>query len=226
MKEIVIPGEVDLASEGSIYFEHIEQLQPEGQERLLRLILEGKVARSGDGNMEDSIDVRVMCSSTTDLTRMMEDGKIKKELWQHLSQAQLLVPPLRDRKEDILSLVDKFVQKYCETHHKPVRQISQEAKELLYAYDWPGNIREVENVIERAVLLARGDEIQPENLLINIVRLREQDAGLKLLSLEAMEKQHIGRVLEYTNWNKTRASQILGINRKTLLEKRKKYNLK
>ncbi|MFQ6102768.1 MAG: sigma-54-dependent transcriptional regulator [Candidatus Glassbacteria bacterium] len=226
IREVVVPGEVDLANEGSIYFEHIEQLQPESQKRLLRLMLEGKIDRAGDGSIIDTLDVRVICSSSVDLTRRMEEGKFKTDLWQHLMQAPIMVPPLRDRKEDILSLVTTFINKWSENHHKPVKQISQEALELLYAYHWPGNIRELENVVERAVLLAKGEEIEPDNLLINIVRLREQDAGLRLLSLEAMEKQHIARVLEYTNWNKTRASQILGINRKTLLEKRKKFNLK
>jgi DNA-binding NtrC family response regulator len=136
-----------------------------------------------------------------------------------------VIPPLRDRKEDVPRLVDKYVRKWSETHHRSVIKVSQDALDLLLAYHWPGNIRELENVVQRAVLLAKGDEIEPENLLINIIKLRDQDTGLRLLSLEEIEKQHIARVLEFTAWNKTRASQILGINRKTLLEKRKRYGL-
>lgn len=226
VREIVVPGEVDLASGGTVYFVHVDQLQEEGQARLLKLITEGKVSRGGNGAIEEPLDVRVICSSMNDLARLTEQGKFKEELRHHLMQTTIVVPPLRDRKEDVPGLVDKYVKKWSESHHKSVRKISQDALDLLLAYHWPGNIRELENVVQRAVLLARGEEIESDNLLINIIKIPSyQDTGIKLLSLEEIEKQHIARVLEFTAWNKTRASQILGINRKTLLEKRKKYGL-
>ncbi len=225
MRVVVVPGEVDLASEGTVYFEHVDQLQGEGQTRLLSLINSGKVPRGGEDDIEDPIDVRVVCSSRSDLTRLSTEGKFSEDLAQHLLQTTLMIPPLRDRKEDILTLAKTFIEKHSENYHKPVKQISQRAFELLYAYHWPGNIRELDHVMERAVLLAKGEEIEPENLQIKIVQMREQDSGITRLSLEEVEKEHIRTVLEFTNWNKTKAAQILGINRKTLLEKRKKYEL-
>jgi DNA-binding NtrC family response regulator len=225
VREVVVPGEVDLASGGTVYFVHVDQLQEECQARLLKLLKEGKVPRGGEGAYEELLDVRVICSSMNDLARLAEQGKFIEELRNHLMQTTIVVPPLRDRKEDVSGLVGKYVKKWSETHRRPVKRVSHDALDLLLAYHWPGNIRELENVVQRAVLLAKSEEIEPENLLINIIKVRDQDPGLKFLSLEEIEKQHIGRVLEFTAWNKTRASQILGINRKTLLEKRKKYGL-
>jgi DNA-binding NtrC family response regulator len=142
MREVVVPGEVDLANEGAIYFEHVELLQPESQSRLHRLMVEGMVDRGDDGSVDDTLDLRIICSSTVDLGLLMEEGKFKVELRQHLIQSPIMVPPLRDRKEDILPLVTTFIKKWSDIHHKAVKQISQEALELLYAYHWPGNIRE------------------------------------------------------------------------------------
>jgi len=174
---------------------------------------------------EEEIDVRILCASTEDLGILVKEERFRQDLYFQLSVLPIYIPPLRDRKEDILPLANKYIVHWNEEHNRDVRNISQDALDLLRAYHWPGNNRELENVIERAVLLARKDVIEPDNLLINIITLREGDPGLKQLSLDVMEKEHITRVLEYTNWNKTRAARILGINRKTLLEKRKKYNI-
>jgi DNA-binding NtrC family response regulator len=221
-RDAIVPGEIDLARMGTLYLENIEDLSLESQATLFNYIEHGALNREG---MDEEIDVRIICSSTRDLGILVGDNKFKQDLYFQLSVLPIFVPALRDRKEDILPLVNKYIVRWDEEHNRDVKSISQDALDLLRAYHWPGNHRELENVVERAVLLARKDIVEPDNLLINIVRLREGDPGLKQLSLDVMEKEHIARVLEYTNWNKTKASKILGINRKTLLEKRKKYNI-
>ncbi len=221
-RETIVPGEIDLARGGTLYLENVEDLSLESQSTLFNYIEQGALNREG---MDEEIDVRIICSSTKDLGTLVRDNRFKQDLYYQLSVLPIFIPALRDRKEDILPLVNRYIDRWDKEHNRDVRSINQDALDLLRAYHWPGNHRELENVVERAVLLARKDVIEPDNLLINIVKLREDDPGLKQLSLEVMEKAHIARVLEYTNWNKTRASKILGINRKTLLEKRKKYNI-
>jgi DNA-binding NtrC family response regulator len=221
-RDSITPGEIDLAQSGSLFLENIEDLSVESQATLFEYIEKGVLPRNG---AEEEIDVRIICSSTRDLGVLVQEEKFRQDLYYQLSVLPIFIPPLRDRKEDILPLANKYIVHWNEEHNREVRSISQDALDLLRAYHWPGNNRELENVIERAVLLARKDVIEPDNLLINIVDLRDGDPGLKQLSLDVMEKEHITRVLEYTNWNKTKAARILGINRKTLLEKRKKYNI-
>jgi DNA-binding NtrC family response regulator len=218
----IIPGEIDLARGGTLFIENVEDLSSEAQATLFHYIEQGILRRAG---VEDEIDVRIICTSIRDLSSLVSQEKFREDLYYQLSVLPIYIPPLRNRKEDILPLVNKFIVRWNEEHNRNVKSVSQDALDLLMAYHWPGNNRELENVVERAVLLAREDLIEPENLLINIVSLREDDPGLKELSLELVEKEHIERVLEYTNYNKTKASKILGINRKTLLEKRKKYNI-
>ncbi len=222
-RNAIMPGEIDLARGGTLFLENIEDLSLNAQTTLFNYIEQGSLSREG---VEEEIDARIICSTTRDLGLLVKEEKFRQDLYFQLSVLPIFIPPLRDRKEDILALVNKYIVGWNEEHNRDVKNISQEALELLRAYHWPGNHRELENVIERAVLLANKDLIEPENLLINIVSLREDDPGIKQLSLEEIEKEHIARILEFTNWNKTKASKILGINRKTLLEKRKKYNIK
>ena len=221
-RETIMPGEIDLARNGTLFLENIEDLALEAQSTLFDYIEKGTLKRGGG---EEEIDVRIICSSTRDIALQVKEEKFRQDLYFQLSILPIFIPPLRDRKEDILPLVNKYIARWNEEHNRNVKSIDQDALDLLRAYHWPGNNRELENVVERAVLLARKEVIEPDNLLINIVSLREDDPGLKRLSLDRVEKEHIARVLEYTNWNKTKASKILGINRKTLLEKRKKYNI-
>jgi len=221
-RETIMPGEIDLARNGTLFLENIEDLSLEAQSTLFDYIEKGTLKRGGG---EEEIDVRIICFSTRDIALQVKEEKFRQDLYFQLSVLPIFIPPLRDRKEDILPLVNKYIARWNEEHNRNVKSIDQDALDLLRAYHWPGNNRELENVVERAVLLARKEVIEPDNLLINIVSLREDDPGLKRLSLDMVEKEHIARVLEYTNWNKTKASKILGINRKTLLEKRKKYNI-
>jgi DNA-binding NtrC family response regulator len=221
-RDTITPGEIDLARNGTLFLENVEDLSLESQLTLFNYIETGRLKRNGS---EEEIDVRIICSSTRDIGILVKEEKFRQDLYYQLSVLPIYIPPLRDRKEDILALANKYIIHWNEEHNREVKSINQDTLDLLRAYHWPGNHRELENVIERAVLLAQKDVIEPENLLINIVRLREGDPGLKQLSLDVMEKEHITRVLEYTNWNKTKAAKILGINRKTLLEKRKKYNI-
>jgi DNA-binding NtrC family response regulator len=222
-RDSIIPGEIDLARGGTLYLENIEDLSLQAQTTLFNYIEQGSLNREG---VDEEIDVRIICSSTRDLGIQVDQEKFRQDLYYHLSVLPIFIPALRNRKEDILPLVNKYIIRWNEEHNRDVKNVSQDALDLLRAYHWPGNHRELENVVERAVLLARKDVIEPDNLLINIISLREGDPGLKHLSLDEIEKEHIARILEYTNWNKTKASKILGINRKTLLEKRKKYNIK
>jgi transcriptional regulator with PAS, ATPase and Fis domain len=196
------------------------------QAKLLR-VLEDQVIRRVGGVRDIQVDVRVIAASNRDLERAVRETHFRQDLYYRLAIISIFIPPLRERKEDLPPLVEFFIDHYNRKFRKSVRGISEDARRLLLNYDWPGNVRELKNAIERALLFAKGDEITAKDLPES-VRAPAADAGSAgagLRSLEEIERDVIQQTLEATRYKIARSAEILGISRKTLLEKRKKYGL-
>jgi two-component system, NtrC family, response regulator HydG len=172
----------------------------------------------------------VIAATNKDLTKEVKEGRFREDLYYRLNVVPITMPPLRERKEDIPPLADHFLTVYREKNRKPLKAISGKALDLLVRYDWPGNIRELENCIERAVIMAKEEMITPVDFPPHIQRLsREGDKeGSAIpygMSLAEMEKELIVKTLAETGGNRTRAAGVLGINRRTLQNKLKEYGL-
>ena len=193
------------------------------QAKLLR-VLQDKVVRRVGSTQQAKVDVRVITASNSDLAEEVKQHRFRGDLFYRLNVIQIQLPPLRGRTEDILALAHHFLKKYQEQNGKPVMRFSESALALLVRHSWPGNVRELENAIERAVILARGEQILPEDFPSTITGGRDDYSTLEKaleqqLSLEELERHYISRVLEQTGGNKYRAAQILEIDRKTLYRK-------
>ncbi len=219
-------GLFELASGGTIFLDEIGDMNQYLQSKLLRVLETQSFMRVG-GSREIHVDLRFIAASNKNLAEMVSEGKFRKDLYYRLKVMVLDIPPLRERKEDILLLVNLYIEESNKELGKNMKGISEDAKTLLLNYSWPGNVRELKNVIERAMILSTTEVISPETLPIE---LREHQAlpeagsaNLTETSLEAMEKRHISQVLSMLSGNKSKAARTLGISRSTLREKLKKY---
>ncbi len=222
-------GIVEAAENGTLLLDEIGELPVELQPKLLRFMDSGEFRRVG-GNKTYTADVRVIASTNRDLSEMVAGGKFREDLFYRLNVINLAVPPLRVRMDDLPELVELFVKRYSAKLVKDVKGVRPEALACLKRYHWPGNVRELENVIERAVILCDTDHIETEDIskyMEHTVKAGNDTYGEPQtgLQLEEMEKNHIEKVLRETGGNQTKASGILGINRKTLYLKLKKYGL-
>lgn len=220
-------GRFEVANGGTIFLDEISHISLNIQAKLLRVIQEREVTRIGSSKFI-KVDVRILAATNEDLTQCVQQGKFREDLFYRLSVVPIHLPPLRERKEDIPSLVDHFLMKYNKRAKKQISSINHDVLKALMEYDWPGNIRELENTIERAVVLSKNDEIAPEDLVyhgISSVSSFLNPMGGKYRSLEEIEKEYIRAVLQAHQWNKSHSANILGIDRKTLLSKIKKYGL-
>ena len=239
-------GLFEVADQGTIFFDEISTVSPETQAKLLRVIQEREFMRLG-GTDTIKVDVRILAASNEDLTKLVREGRFREDLFHRLNVISLHLPPLRDRKEDIPLLIDRFLKQYCEENAKPPRRFTVGAMKLLIDYDWPGNVRELENVVERAVVLAN-QELIDGDLLPETVRSREivrgvrlqlaefmpalsGDPGAKVSSpslfeiLEEVERRIIVDMLERTNWNQTEASERFQVPLSTLNQKIKRLGI-
>jgi DNA-binding NtrC family response regulator len=192
------------------------------QAKLLRFLDSGEFRRVG-GNKAMRVDVRMIAATNKDLSAMIKAGKFREDLYYRLNVINIAIPPLRERKEDIAGLSRHFLAKYAKKLSKTIEEFTAEALELLTAYNWPGNVRELENVIERAVIVCESGRIGAEDLSISsYAAVAEMSVNP---SLEEMEKNYILRVLKETGNIQSKASQLLGIDRKTLYLKLKKYGI-
>jgi len=204
----------------------------EAQTRLLRVLQEGTLIPVG-GTEQRKVDVRVVAATNKDLKEMIELGTFREDLYYRINVINLVVPPLRDRKEDIPVLVDHFLARGCKEKGIPLKAFAKRAMERIYDYPWPGNIRELENEIERVLVLS-GDE---ERIAAELLSARIRDwgesskvqgvrvAGKLKDALEELEKTMIREGLRRTNWNKSRLAKELGISRAGLIMKVDKYGL-
>lgn len=220
-------GLLEIADGGTLFLDEITEMSPTMQVKLLRVLQEKEFLRIG-GTTPIKVDVRFIAATNKDPLKEIKEGRFREDLYYRLNVATFKLPPLSARKEDIPLLVYHFLKKYSQEMHKKVENISEEALKVLLDYDYPGNIRELENIIARAVALSEGNTIEvhhlPEDLRkFKIFTFRKEDK--KFLTLEEQEKEYIMFILKETGWNKTLAAQILGIDRATLWRKLKKYNL-
>ncbi|MEO0124386.1 MAG: sigma-54 dependent transcriptional regulator [candidate division WOR-3 bacterium] len=215
-------GKFELADKGTLFLDEIGDLPLTVQVKLLRVLQEFTFERLGS-NVPIKVDVRLICATNQDLKQKISEGKFREDLYYRINVVTINIPPLRERKEDIKPLVDHFLKKFAKLGRKPVKGITKEALNNLLRYDWPGNVRELENVIERALVLSRGELIGPED-----VPLQSQESAKTTDSdlLAEVEKNHITKILEKTNWNLSEAARKLGIHRNTLRLKIKEFNLK
>ena len=204
-------------------------MAPAMQAKLLRVTQEHEFERVG-GMKTIKADVRIISATNRDLEQEIKEGRFREDLFYRLNVISVPLPPLRDRKEDIPLLAEHFLSIYSEKNRRLMKGFQPKALDLLMRYDWPGNIRELENTIERSVIMTRGDHISPADLPMNIQalggELDDDNTGvLPGWSMREVEKDLIIKTLEQTDGNKTKAAEILGINRKTLQNKIREYEI-
>ncbi|RKY40177.1 MAG: sigma-54-dependent Fis family transcriptional regulator [Candidatus Omnitrophota bacterium] len=225
-------GRFEIASGGTIFLDEIDAFSPKLQVKLLRVLQEGEFERVGD-TKTIKVDVRVIAATNQDLKKLIKGGLFREDLYYRLNVIPINVPPLRERKDDIPLLVEHFLKKSSQKlKGRVVKDVSPQVMELFFAYDWPGNIRELENIIERAVILCKGEKIEIEDLPEFFMELREEKGydekkGTFFLKevVKGSEKEIIERVLKECGGNRKKAAQLLGINRTTLYNKLKAYGI-
>ncbi len=218
------------AHRGSIFLDEVGEMNATTQTKLLRVLQEKEFEPLGS-TRTIKVDVRVIAATHKDLEKEVREGRFREDLFYRLNVVPVSIPPLRERKEDLPSLAIHFLTIYGEKNRKKLKEISPKALDLLIRHDWPGNIRELENFIERAVIVARGEMITPADLPPQIQALskgKEEDQGILFpsgISLQDAEKALILKTLEDTGGNRSRAADILGINRRTLQIKLKEFGI-
>jgi DNA-binding NtrC family response regulator len=222
-------GLFKVAQGGTFFLDEVGETSPTIQVKLLRVLQEREIIPVG-GTNPIKVDVRLIAATNADLEKAVGNEKFRADLYYRLNVIPVHLPPLRKRKDDIPLLVNHFLKKFNDRLAEPAQKtISKAAMDVLSAYGWPGNVRELENVIERAVILEETTEIQVESLPEKLL-LREQGQSNLItdkaqVTLEELEKEYLLKVLEDTNWQKKRASSILGINASTLYRKIQRYGL-
>ncbi|WP_430972463.1 sigma-54-dependent transcriptional regulator [Sunxiuqinia rutila] len=213
-------GRFEMADNGTIFLDEIATISPKMQIELLR-VLESKSFMRVGGNKEIKSDFRVICATNRDLKTMVDNGVFREDLYYRLNVVNINVPPLRERTDDIPLLVDYFIKKYCKTMNRAVMTIDPAALKRLEEFPFPGNIRELENMIERAIVVGNGKKITLKDLPID-----RPEASPSFESLNDIEKHHILQILNKYNWNISASAKALKVDRVTLYNKIKKYQLK
>ena len=220
-------GLFEVTQRGTMFLDEIGEMSISLQSKLLRVLQERKFKRVG-GVDDINIDVRIIASTNRDLEEEVKKGNFRKDLYYRLKVLPVFLCALRDRKDDILPLVKHYIHNFNKEFNKNVNNIPSGIEAILKNYDWPGNVRELKNVIERAVLLSNNATLSAEHLLLGSeigakATGEDEDADQ---SISTIEKQHIAAILKETSWQMTKASKILGINRTTLYNKIKHYDIK
>jgi len=221
-------GLFELASGGTLFLDEIGELPLEQQSKLLRVLEDRKIRRIG-GLSDIPIDVRIISATNKDLKNEVKTGNFRQDLFYRLCVFYIKIPPLRERRSDIIPLLDYYRALFNRQFKKNITGFSEGALEILTNYEWPGNIRELKNILERAFILARKNLITEYELPIELKRNRMEKTDISqsssFPSLEELEKHHIKEALERTNWNITKAAELLGISRFALQRRMKKYFL-
>lgn len=213
-------GKFEAANTGTLFLDEIGEIDANTQVHLLRALEEKKITRIGS-NEEIEVDVRIITATNRNLRSMIEQEKFREDLYYRLNVVTVDLPPLRSRREDIMPLAEHFLKKYAKENDKPVRSFSPEVVEFMLNYGWRGNVRELENMIERGVVLSKDKAITVAELPQELT----EAAPAKGRTLESLEKNHIRKVLEETDGNIARTAKMLGIHRMTLYNKLKKYGI-
>jgi DNA-binding NtrC family response regulator len=224
-------GLFEIADRGTLFLDEIAELDVGIQAKLLRALQERKIRRVG-GTHEISVDVRVIAATNRDLRAMVSDGRFRDDLYYRINVLSIDVPPLRERREDIPVLIDYFLKKHTKNTSRLITGLTPETKKLMVDYSWPGNVRQLESAIERAILLAEGDKITLEDLPTEV----RQDVGpasegtFKLpaegINFEDVERNLITQAMEQTDYNITKAAKLLGLTFRTLQYRLEKFGIK
>ncbi|MEK6303964.1 MAG: sigma-54 dependent transcriptional regulator [Acidobacteriota bacterium] len=224
-------GQFEIADRGTLFLDEIGDLNISMQAKILRALQEREIMRVG-ATKTTKVDVRVIAATNRDLEAMVKDGRFREDLYYRLNIIPITIPPLRNRRDDIPTLVDFFIAKHSTTANRQIRGLTASARNLIMTYSWPGNVRQLESAIERAILLCEGNEIEAEDLP---VELRQEGtaagaADFKLppegISFEDVERSLITQAMEQTSWNITRAAKLLGLSFRTLQYRLEKFGLK
>jgi len=230
-------GKFEAADKGTIFLDEIGDMSLATQAKILRILQEKEFERVGS-TQTLKVDVRIIAATNKDLFRAVKEGSFREDLFYRINVVSLNLPPLREKREDIPLLFEHFMKRFSCEFNKNIKHISLEAMELLMKYPWPGNIRELENVLKRAIVLAEGDIITNKDLpfylqcLDTEIKLDTESVDFSKSLLETVkeivddvEKQIILKALKKTNWNRTETAKILKISRKSLFNKMKRCNL-
>ena len=226
-------GRFELAHQGTLFLDEIGELSLTTQAKILRFLEEKEFNRVG-GSKTIKVDVRLITATNRDLNQLLKNGVFREDLYYRINVVPIIIPPLKERKEDIPPLLDHFIKKYNEEGHKRVKGVSKDTLELIMNYEWPGNVRELENAIERVIALTSNEYIQPEELpipLTNISKvngIRESILTGKVSFLKAEEEFEKGIILDAlkkTNYVQSHAAEMLGISRRILKYKMDKLGI-
>lgn len=218
-------GKFEIANQGTILLDEISEMDFQLQSKLLRVLQEREIDRVG-GVGPIAVDVRVIATTNKDIEIQMEEGKFREDLYYRLNVIPIHLPPLRERRDDILLLANYFIEKYNRIDCRAVKGLTKEAEDSLLQMPWKGNIRELENVIERAILMCKGDYIEEEGLLMRGKAKKPDNPYypfMPTVPLKEMEKKAIFQALDQTKGNRTHAAEILGISVRTLRNKMNDY---
>jgi two-component system response regulator FlrC len=248
------PGKFELADGGTLLLDEIGEVPLNLQAKLLRVLQEKEIERLG-GTVKQKVNVRIIATTNRDLKDEVKKGTFREDLFYRLNVINIELPPLRKRKEDILSIANFFVRKYAEINHKPVKEFSKETESALLSYSWPGNVRELEHTIERAVILSKDKVITPKDLFLHGITYDnryleaekedfsfDEDENIKSdeengeessplnittgMTISKMEQELILKTLKEVNGNRTKAAEMLGITVRTLRNKLQEYKSK
>lgn len=212
------PGKMELADGGTLFLDEIGDMPLALQVKLLRVLEDREITRLGSVKPR-KVNVRFIFATNRNLEEMVKNGTFRQDLYYRINVFHINLSPLRERVEDIIPLAYYFLKKFSKELHKDIKGFTEDAISLLTMYGWPGNVRELQNVIERACVLCKGEYISGDLIFL------PERKSVESLRLEDVEREHIKRVLEMTDWNISKASEILGIHRNTLSQKIKSYGL-
>lgn len=216
-------GKLELADGGTLFLDEIGEISQKVQVELLRALEDHKIVRVG-GVQEIPVDFRVVCATNRNLEEAVREGSFREDLYYRINVFEIHIPPLRERQEDIMAIAGHYLQRLGTSMGRRVTGFSEDAEKILLSYRWPGNVRELANAVERALVVCHEGEIQPSHLPI-ISRGGGPASDLDDLSLQACEERQIRRVLDLSDYNVTHAAKKLGIDRVTLYNKMRKYNI-
>lgn len=224
-------GQFETADRGTLFLDEIGDLNISMQAKILRALQEREIMRVG-GTKPIKVDVRVIAATNRDLETMVKDGRFREDLYYRLNIIPIVIPPLRNRRDDIPALVDFFISKHSGSSSRQIRGLTAGARNLIMTYSWPGNVRQLESAIERAILLCEGTEIGVEDLPVEIRQEGTSAAAFNFklppegISFDEVERSLITQAMEQTNWNITRAAKLLGLSFRTLQYRLEKFGIR
>jgi two-component system NtrC family response regulator len=222
-------GMIEKANEGTLFLDEIAELPVQLQVKILRFLQDKKIQRLG-GRDEIEIDTRIIAATNTDLQKAIKESKFREDLYFRIGVINIEMPPLRERRDDILLLAHSFLNRFNYDHKKKIKGFNQAAIRAVESYEWPGNVRELENKVQRAVVMTDEQIIKPQDLLLEVSELNVARQEMPLHTLkdirEKVELETIQKVLIKNAWNISKTAEKLGISRPTLHDLIKKYGLR